>query len=154
MLTKYDLATRLRAAISCARWVWSSVQPREETVMTMKSDFFFFSTSSLCLLLLSLKLPSCLQFLRDDISSAVTICHHLLWQMKRQWKTKNNMITFPIKHLTFQTKLHTQFLWTLFLFSLNKIIPITMMNCNLDYNYCFLWQFWKGVDIWYRDRSE
>ena len=44
-----------------------------------------------------------------DISSAKTICHHLFWQMKRQWKTKNK--TFPIKHLTFQIELQTQFLW-------------------------------------------
>ena len=139
MLTKYDLATRLEPQYRVRDEFGRLFNRGKKQLWLWRVTFSFFQHHpSACLL----KLPSCSSW--DDISSAATICHHLLWQMKRQWKTKNKMTTWMveilIKHLTFLlcqfsnilvlgTKLQTQFLWTLFL--LNKIIPITMMNWSL-----------------------
>ena len=166
MLTKYDLATRLEPQYRVRDEFGRLFNRGKKQLWLWRVTFSFFQHHpSACLLL-----PSCSSW--DDISSAATICHHLLWQMKRQWKTKNKMTTWMveilIKHLTFLlcqfsnilvlgTKLQTQFLWTLFL--LNKIIPITMMNWSLIWTTItiklfYVWPFWKGVDLWYRDRSE
>ena len=165
MLTKYDLATRLEPQYRVRDEFGRLFNRGKKQLWLWRVTFSFFQhhPSAICLLL-----PSCNSW--DDISSAATICHHLLWQMKRQWKTKNKkttwMVEILIKHLTFLlcqfsnilvlgTKLQAQLLWTLFL--LNKIIPITMMNWSLIWTtiklFC-VWPFWKGVDLWYRDRSE
>ena len=165
MLTKYDLATRLEPQYRVRDEFGRLFNRGKKQLWLWRVTFSFFQHHpSACLL----KLPSCSSLY--DIISAATICHHLLWQMKRQWKTKNKMTTWMveilIKHLTF---LLCQFCsWHKTSYSifmdfvsvvLNKIIPITMMNWSLIWTtitikvFC-VWQFWKGVDLWYRDRSE
>ena len=124
MLTKYDLATRLEAQYRVRDEFGRLFNRGKKQLWLWRVTFSFFQHHpSACLLL-----PSCNSW--DDISSAATICHHLLWQMKRQWKTKNKNLNgwkslsntwhFFCANFVLGTKLHTQFLWTLFLLCWTK----------------------------------
>ena len=87
MLTKYDLATRLEPQYRVRDEFGRLFNRGKKQLWLWRVTFSFFQHHpSACLL----KLPSCSSW--DDISSAATICHHLLWQMKRQWKTKNDQL--------------------------------------------------------------
>ena len=158
MLTKYDLATRLEPQYRVRDEFGRLFNRGKKQLWLWRVTFSFFQHHpSACLL----KLPSCNSW--DDISSAATICHHLLWQMKRQWKTKNDQLNDwnPYQtpdNISFASQFSNIFMDFVSVV-LNKIIPITMMNWSLIWTtitiqlFC-VWQFWKGVDIWYRDRSE
>ena len=136
MLTKYDLATRLEPQYRVRDEFGRLFNRGKKQLWLWRVTFSFFQHHpSACLL----KLPSCSSW--DDISSAATICHHLLWQMKRQWKTKNKMtnwmVEILIKHLTFLLRANFQtFLWTCFCcVEQNHPNYNDELESNLDYNY-------------------
>ena len=92
MLTKYDLATRLEPQYRVRDEFGRLFNRGKKQLWLWRVTFSFFQHHpSACLLL-----PSCNSW--DDISSAATICHHLLWQMKRQWKTKNKMTNWMVEN--------------------------------------------------------